>query len=243
MRSNAGKRPPRYRHRVDENKSLWYRWNGIKSRCLRENTDRYNEYGGRGIKMCQEWIDSFDNFADWALANGYREDLTIERVDVNGDYCPENCKWIPRKEQSFNKRDTIWVTYKGKRIQLRKLCIEKGLRYDAIHNRIMVLGWDTERAIDEPMHTNEGSLMSKCATRGLKYSTVRDRIVKLGWSEEEALSVPTDKGKGVNIYPDRFGKMNCALCEKEFTKNAGGQKFCCAECRETAKKLRKYAKK
>lgn len=192
---NHGKRPPRYEHKVAENKRLWTIWNGIKKRCLFETEPRYAQYGGRGIKMCQPWIDSFDNFADWALNNGYRDDLTIERIDVNGNYCPENCKWITRCEQAFNKRDTIWIDYKGRHIQLRKLCKEMDLHYDAIHNRITKLGWDAERAIDTPMQT-EGSLRSECIKLGLNYGTVISRINKFGWTREKALSVPTNTGRG-----------------------------------------------
>lgn len=239
MNNKKGVAPPRYRHRIDENRSLWYRWNGIKKRCLNKNDERYHEYGGRGIKVCDEWLESFDNFADWALSHGYREDLTIERINVNGDYCPENCCWISRKEQAYNKCDTIWVDYKGRHIQLVKLCQEKGLRYDAIHNRIMAQGWDVEKAIDEPLHTNVGSLMSKCKERGLNYGTVRDRIVKLHWTEEEALGVPTGAGRGVNMYTRRSEHIKCEWCGDEFVKAMGRQRFCSAECRESAKKERR----
>lgn len=240
-RSTKGKIPPRYKHRIDENKSLWHRWNGIKKRCLSVTDARYPDYGGRGIKICQEWLDSFDNFYEWAHANGYRDDLTIERIDVNGDYCPENCKWIPLKDQAFNKRETIWVDYKGRHIQLLKLCQEKGLKYDPIHNRIMNLHWDVERAIDEPLNTNEGSLMSKCEERGLCYGTVRDRIRKLGWTEEEALNTPTWRGKSKQHYSRRGFKGICLNCGKEFIKITGVQAYCCAECRETAKEARRKA--
>lgn len=241
MRRNNGKAPPRYRHKVEENKSLWYRWNGIKKRCLFENDERYDEYGGRGIRMCQEWQDSFDNFADWALANGFREDLTIERIDVNGDYCPENCCWIPLKEQAFNKRDTIWVDYHGRHVQLRKLCIEKGLNYDAIHNRIRNCGWDAEKAIDEPIRTNEDSFEKKCKKLGLNRAVVRDRINKLHWTEEEAFGTPTGRGRGIQHYKAREIKGYCARCGAEFSKNVGGQKYCSAECREADKKDRRRA--
>lgn len=194
MRRNKGKVPPRYRHTVKEHKLLWSKWNGIKKRCLFENDERYDEYGGRGIKMCDEWAESFDNFADWALENGYRDDLTIERIDVNGNYCPENCKWIPRREQACNKRDTIWVDYHGEHIQLRKLCQRLNKSYDTIHNRIVVLGWDTEKAIDE-LSQREGSLMSECKKVGINYDTVLTRINRFGWTKEEALLTPSE-GKG-----------------------------------------------
>lgn len=236
---NHGKKPPRYKHKIAEYKRIWYIWNGVKKRCMFENDARYPQYGGRGIKMCEAWQESFDNFVEWALSNGYEDNLTIERIDVNGDYCPENCTWITRKEQANNKRDTIWVDYHGRHVQLKKLCTEKNLNYDAINNRIVALGWDHERAIDEPIKTNEGSLMSICTEKGMNYGTVRDRIVKLGWTMEEALSVPTGRGRHISAPIHGNPKGVCIRCGKEFVKMNGIQKFCSAGCREEAKKDRR----
>lgn len=186
---NRGKRPPRYKHRIDEHKSLWRRWHGIKRRCLCETDARYHQYGGRGIKVCEEWLASFDNFAEWALSNGYSDDLTIERIDVNGNYCPENCKWIRLREQSFNKRDTKWVEYKGEYIQLKNLCEREKVCYDTVHDRIYKRGWSVDNAIETPSHRGV-SLRHKCLMKGINYETVRSRILKFGWSEERALNTP-----------------------------------------------------
>lgn len=94
-------------------------WRNIKERCENANYYNYRKYGGRGIKVCDEWHD-YKAFEEWALANGYDEtakrgDCTIDRIDVNGNYEPSNCRWASAKEQNNNKRNTVFVDYNGER--------------------------------------------------------------------------------------------------------------------------------
>ena len=164
-------------------------WLGIINRCR-----RLPSYGGRGIKMCDEWQD-YIVFREWAHSNGYADDLTIERIDVNGDYRPENCTWIPREKQARNRRTTKWVVYQGKTMSLAEASERAGLPYKHVHERIDKYGWSVEKALSTPMRC-KSELHKKCDQLGLNYHTVYNRI-RMGWSEEEALRTPTD-GLGAN---------------------------------------------
>lgn len=100
--NGKGRAARRKTHGMTETR-LYRIWCHMKSRCEQPNNNRYYRYGARGIRVCDEWKNSFESFYEWAMNNGYREDLTIERKDNDGNYCPENCEWITLAEQAKNK--------------------------------------------------------------------------------------------------------------------------------------------
>lgn len=102
----------------NHDRRLYEVYMAIKYRCTNPNNPRYHNYGGRNITMCNEWLESFDNFAEWAYANGYDSnaehgECTIDRKENEKGYCPENCRWITNKEQQSNRRDNINITFLG----------------------------------------------------------------------------------------------------------------------------------
>lgn len=109
-------------------------------------------YGARGIRICAEW-DDYAAFRDWAHANGYREGLSIDRIDVNGDYGPFNCRWTTAAVQNRNKSSNIVITYRGKTACLIDHVTELGLDYGAVRARLQKLGWSVEKALGTPVRS------------------------------------------------------------------------------------------
>lgn len=96
------------------NTKIYAVWCSMKARCY-NNTDKYyKSYGDRGIVVCDEWLNDFMNFYNWSMDNGYNHNLSIDRIDVNGNYEPSNCRWVTNKEQQNNKRNNLYITYNGK---------------------------------------------------------------------------------------------------------------------------------
>lgn len=129
---------------------LYYIWKSIKERCYNENNKHYKDYGGRDITMCESWKDSFESFRDWAVENGYSDELSIDRIDVDGNYEPSNCRWATEKEQANNKRNNRLLTYEGKTQTMAQWADELGFSYHTIVSRLCTYGWTVEEALSTP---------------------------------------------------------------------------------------------
>jgi hypothetical protein len=128
---------------------LYVIWCHMIERCENEHSERFADYGGRGIRVCEEWKD-FVSFRDWALNNGYSKSLTIDRIDNDGNYEPGNCKWSSVKDQCNNRRTNHLLTYKGRTQTMTQWAEELGMNPGTFKYRIY-LGWSVERAIETPV--------------------------------------------------------------------------------------------
>ena len=120
----------------------------MKARVNNKNNPVYKHYGGRGITICDEW-QSFEPFYEWAMSNGYADGLSIDRIDVNGNYCPENCRWVSNRKQHNNTRKTIWVIYLGETMPLSEFCERINAPYAKVYHRYRTRGWSIEQIANE----------------------------------------------------------------------------------------------
>lgn len=131
-------------------KHLRWVWSSMKARCYNEGSKDFKNYGGRGIAVCDDWH-SFEAFAEWAVSTGYRRGLTIERVDVDAGYHPDNCTWMPNPRQARNRTNTHWFTHNGKTMDIRGWSEESGVPYFTLRSRLLNYQWPIGRAIAEPV--------------------------------------------------------------------------------------------
>lgn len=131
------------------NAKIYFKYKSMIRRCNDEKYANYKHYGGRGIKVCEEWSgkDGFINFYNWAMSNGYDDSLTIERMDVNDGYCPKNCCWIPFSEQSLNKTNSYIVNGIG----VARLAREINTVPPSVARERCKRGWDLSDAVSIPL--------------------------------------------------------------------------------------------
>ena len=126
---------------------LHHIWLNIRQRCRNKNHPRYEDYGGRGIDVCDEWYDSFVSFRDWSIANGYNDALTIDRINNNDGYRPDNCRWATYSQQARNTRRNHIIEHDGKKLTLIDWAEATGINYSVLSRRINAYGWSERDAL------------------------------------------------------------------------------------------------
>lgn len=119
------------------NTKLYKVWHNIKNRCYNKNNKRYKDYGGRGITICDEWLNDFMSFYNWAMNNGYKEGLSIDRINNDGNYEPNNCRWVTNKVQNNNKRSNRLLTHNKETHTITEWSKILNIHYTCLRNRIL----------------------------------------------------------------------------------------------------------
>lgn len=147
-------------HGDSSGERLFRIWKAMRSRCYYKKDVGYALYGGRGIAVCEEWRRSYISFKTWAMQSGYNDNLTIDRKDPDGNYEPENCRWITSKEQSNNTRRNVRITYKGITHTVAEWALITGLNAATIANRKR-LGWSDRECIELPVLRGSNQTLRK----------------------------------------------------------------------------------
>lgn len=209
-RAETRKQPRAHKYSGEYNSKhvpiLYGMWTGMNCRCSRPNDPNYKHYGGRGISVCDEWRD-FEVFQTWAYSNGYKKGLTIDRIDVNGNYCPENCRWVDWYVQGNNRRNNVKYEFQGESHTLSEWSRILGYNRATLLSRIKS-GWLIEKAFTTPIaptHINQRIWTYQGETHpvyewagiiGIPKSVLISRY-KEGWSAERALTTPPRTQKKV----------------------------------------------
>lgn len=122
-------------------------WGKMKERCYRPENHAYKDYGGRGIKVCDEWINDYVAFKEWAMSTGYADSLTLDRIDNNGNYCPGNCRWATAKEQANNRRNSRRIEYDGLDLTVSEWSDKTGIPYKKIYRKYFERGMSAKEAL------------------------------------------------------------------------------------------------
>ena len=199
----AGSGFVKYKHGLYRDR-IYSIYHAMKQRCFNKNCNQYKNYGARGITICDEWLgeNGFVNFSNWAFENGYADDLSIDRIDNNGNYCPDNCRWTDAITQANNTRRNREITYNEETHTYAEWerILDNGVSQTDISARINELHWDAEKALLTPIRTNSNAelyhwdkpiqhngeiktISDWCRHSGLTRDNYRSRI-RLGWTEE-----------------------------------------------------------
>lgn len=186
---------------------------GLRARCYNPKDNNYKNYGARGITVCDAWLDDCNTFYEWSKSNGYADNLTLDRIDNNGPYSPDNCRWTTNLEQQSNKRNNHRITFRGETKHISEWCRILGISKSVLLGRLRS-GWSEERALTQPVKKyvkrveGEVTFTYKGKTKtvlqwseelNINPNTLYKRK-EAGWTDEEIITIPKGKGrKDINI--------------------------------------------
>ena len=171
-------------------------WAGMKARCYIKGNPGYKNYGGRGIKVDDLWKEHFLYFYDWAMSNGYQDDLTIERIDNNGNYEPSNCVWISREKQAHNTRQNVNITYNGE-----TKCMEEWSKIFGINSKVIKFRMDNGMTFEEAItKQNWRKINSLHVTK----ERVEELYIELGEYKKVAIALNTSRATVSRIKNDKL---------------------------------------
>lgn len=168
---------------------IYIRWLNMRQRCLNKNNPNYHIYGGRGIKICDEW-ESFQLFQIWARSNGFHPSLYLDRIDPNGGYNPTNCRWVDAVVQATNKRNIELYLFNGERMSLAEICRQVSLDKRKVWHRIKRQNLTLEEAIKlgdgrSPYTVKKDTFKKRCESRGVNYNAAKILKSRRGLSEDQ----------------------------------------------------------
>lgn len=146
---------------------LYHCWQSMKDRCYNSNNPQFKDWGGRGIIVCDEWVSDYVNFKEWALSKGYSDNLTLDRIKVNGNYSPNNCKWSTKAEQNKNTRKCKHILYNGKDYTIPELALLLNISDDTVRYWLIEKGKDIDYLVERFKYKQGGDVRSEKATTKL----------------------------------------------------------------------------
>lgn len=199
-------------------------WCYMRTRCLNPNREDWHLYGGRGVTICPEWLESYANFL--RDMGECPEGKTLDRVDPNGNYEPSNCRWATSQEQAESKRTNVWIAYEGQRLTVSQWARQTGLPYQVLADRIRHWGSDLHRVFTTPYVGLNNPVETKCQQCGKDLVTYRSNKRFCG---DLCRANFNAKATYVPRRP-KTTERNCAICGTTFAANREWQKYCSKVC-------------
>ena len=194
--------------KVNSQTNLYHVWSSMKDRCRNKNNKYYERYGGRGISICEQWKEGFEEFKKWSYENGYTEGLSIDRRDNDGNYTPDNCRWVDQTTQNRNKSNVVWIELEGEVKRLIEWAEELDIKPSILHDRVRA-GWEAKDILNpnirksrlgEKIHYNGDShtISEWAEITGISQKAISDRLIR-GFTVERALTQPLQKRKRKDV--------------------------------------------